>query len=107
MPALAAAAGVGRVVASHISTSSPDVLEDSLRYLREAYQPVANIPAAFERRCIPPDCVVRRLHMPNMRPPHALSDGRLAALGATRGFTTGCYGGPVTVAEDLLCVTVP
>ena len=25
-----------------------------------------------------------------MRPPHALSGGRLAALGATRGFTTGC-----------------
>ena len=42
------------------------------------------------RRGIPPDCVVRRLHMPNMRPPHALSGGRLAALGATRGFTTGC-----------------
>ena len=53
-------------------------------------QPVAKVPAAFERRCIPPDCVVRRLHMPNMRPPHALSGGRLAALGATRGFTTGC-----------------
>ena len=49
-------------------------------------------PAAFEPRCIPPDCVVRRLHMPNMRPPHALSGGRLAALGATRGFATGCYG---------------
>ena len=30
--------------------------------------------------------------MPNMRPPHALSGGRLAALGATRGSTTGCYG---------------
>ena len=28
--------------------------------------------------------------MPNMRPPHALSAGRLAALGATRGSTTGC-----------------
>ena len=55
-----------------------------------AWQPVAKVPAAFERRCIPPDCVVRRLHMPNMRPPHALSGGRLAALGATRGFTTGC-----------------
>ena len=51
--ALAAAAGVGRVVASHISTSSPDVLAESLEYLRAA------------------------------------------------------YGGPVTVAEDLLCVTVP
>ena len=47
-------------------------------------------PAAFKRRCIPPECVVRGLHMPNMRPPHALSGGRLAALGATRGFTTGC-----------------
>ena len=53
-------------------------------------QPVAKVPAAFERRCIPHDCVVRRLHMPNMRPPHALSGGRLAALCATRGFTTGC-----------------
>ena len=51
--ALAAEAGVGRVVASHISTSSPDVLADSLRYLRAS------------------------------------------------------YGGPVTVAEDLLCVAVP
>ena len=26
----------------------------------------------------------------NMRPPHALSAGRLAALGATRDSTTGC-----------------
>lgn len=51
--ALAAEADVHRVVASHISTSSPDVLADSLRYLRES------------------------------------------------------YGGPVTVAEDLLCVAVP
>ena len=55
-----------------------------------AQQPVVKIPAAFERRCIPPDRVVRRLRMPNMRPPHALSAGRLAALGATRDFTTGC-----------------
>ena len=30
--------------------------------------------------------------MPNMRPPHALSGGRLAALGATRDSTTGCAG---------------
>ena len=35
--ALAAAAGVGRVVASHISTSSPQVLAESLDYLRESY----------------------------------------------------------------------
>ena len=35
--ALAADAGVGRVVASHVSTSSPQVLADSLEYLRAAY----------------------------------------------------------------------
>ena len=35
--ALAAEAGVGRVVASHISTSSPQVLAESLGYLRESY----------------------------------------------------------------------
>ena len=29
--------------------------------------------------------------MPDMRPPHALSAGRLAALHATRGSTTGCW----------------
>ena len=51
--ALAADAGVGRVVASHVSTSSPQVLADSLEYLRAA------------------------------------------------------YGGPITVAEDLLCVPLP
>ena len=54
-----------------------------------AQQPVVKRPAAFERRCIPPDCVVRRLNMPNMRPSHALSGGRIAALGATRGFHHG------------------
>ncbi len=35
--ALAADAGAGRVVASHVSTSSPQVLADSLGYLRAAY----------------------------------------------------------------------
>ena len=35
--ALAADAGVGRVVASHVSTSSPQVLADSLEHLRAAY----------------------------------------------------------------------
>ena len=35
--ALAAEAGVGRVVASHISTSSPQVLRESLGYLHAAY----------------------------------------------------------------------
>ena len=51
--ALAAETAAGRVVASHVSTSSPQVLADSLAYLRAA------------------------------------------------------YGGPVTVAEDLLCVPLP
>ncbi len=51
--ALAAEAGAGRVVVSHVSTSSPQVLADSLAHLRAA------------------------------------------------------YGGPVTVGEDLLCVTLP
>ena len=60
-------------------------------------QPVAKVPAAFERRCIPPDCVAPRSNMPNILPRPALSGGRLAALGATRGFTTGCQG-PVTGA---------
>ena len=35
--ALAADAGAGRVVASHVSTSSPQVLADSLAHLRAAY----------------------------------------------------------------------
>ena len=64
---------------------------DALVDTRAAYQPVAKVPAAFERRCIPPDCVAPRSNMPNILPRRALSGGRLAALGATRGFTTGCY----------------
>ena len=73
--------------------TDPDRLHDLKAALdgRQVYQPVVKVPAAFEQRCIPPDGVVRRLRMPNMRPPHALSAGRLAALGATRGSTTGCY----------------
>ena len=65
----------------------------------EGEQPVVEVPAAFEQRCIPPDGVVRRLRMPNMRPPHALSGGRLAALGAPRGSTTGCEGAPDSPAD--------
>ena len=66
--------------------------------------PAAKVPAVFDRRCIPPDCVVRRLPMPNMRPPHAWSGtgvlgpaGALQPAGAPRrarcgaGFTTGCH----------------
>ena len=60
-----------------------------------AQETVVKGPAAFERQCTPPDCVVGRLHMPDMRPPHALSGGRLggppapSGRAATQGFTTG------------------
>ena len=54
---------------------------------RPASQPVAKVPAAFDGCRIPADGVARRLHMPNMRPPRALSAGRAARLGATRGFS--------------------
>ena len=37
------------------------------------WQPVAKVPAAFERRCIPPDCVAPRSNMPNILPRRALS----------------------------------
>ncbi|MDE0367045.1 MAG: hypothetical protein OXP09_15925, partial [Gammaproteobacteria bacterium] len=43
-------------------------------------------PPAFERRCIPPDCVARRSNMPNILPPRALPGGRIGALGATPDF---------------------
>ena len=68
---------------------SPDTGQ-RFRFAAAPNQPVVKVSAAFEQRCIPPDGVVRRLRMPNMRPPHALSGERLAALGATRDSTTGC-----------------
>ena len=49
-------------------------------------------PAAFGRRCIPADCVAPPLNIPDIRGRRALSSGRLAALGATPDFTTGCRG---------------
>ena len=39
-----------------------------------AQQPVVKVPAAFEQRCIPPDCVVRRLRMSNMHSSQAIRD---------------------------------
>ena len=62
-------------------------LSDAMRRGRAAR---GKSPAAFDRSCIPPDCVVPRSHMLNMLPRHALSAGRLTGLGATRGFATGC-----------------
>ena len=40
--------------------------------------------------------MLRGHHMPNLLHRHALSGGRLAGLGATRGFTTGCQGAQST-----------
>ncbi len=80
-------------------------------YRHRASRRLYEVPAAFERRCIPPDRAVRTdclqsavAIMLNMRPPHALSGtgvlcprapfsppGALGTLGATRGSTTGCY----------------
>ena len=58
--------------------------------MTDSSQPVAKGPAAFDGRCIPSDGVVPRSNMADMLPRHALSAGRLARLGATRGFTTDC-----------------
>ena len=72
--------------ASVASARPPSRLADSAHAIAPVgggQQPVVKRPAAFERQCIPPDCVVRRLPMPDMRPSHALSGGRLAALRAT------------------------
>ena len=49
-------------------------------------------PAAFERCCMPPDCVVSRSNTAGILPRHALSSGRITALGATRDFHHGLLG---------------
>ena len=53
-------------------------------------QPVVKSPLHSTGAASRLNCVVRRSHMADMLPPHALSAGRPARLGATRGFTTGC-----------------
>ena len=55
------------------------------------YQPVAKVVTAFDRPCIPADCVALRSHMSNMLPQSALSGGRRNGLGARGTFATGCY----------------
>ena len=47
-------------------------------------------PAAFDRRCIPLSVVVHRSNTAGIFPLLALLSGRIADLGATRGFTTNC-----------------
>jgi plastocyanin len=49
-------------------------------------------PAAFERRCIPPDCVAPPSNIPDILGRHALPGGRLAVLGATPDFHHGLLG---------------
>ncbi len=64
---------------------------DALVDTGAACQPVKKAPLHSTGAASRLNCVVRRLRMPNMRPPHALSAGRPARLGAPRGSTTGCY----------------
>ena len=56
------------------------------------YQPVANAPLHSNGDASRVDCVAPRSHMPHMLRRRALPRGRLPVLGATRGFTTDCYG---------------
>ncbi len=53
-------------------------------------QPVAKVVTAFDRPCIPADCVATRSHTPGMLPHRALSGGRRNGLGARATFTTDC-----------------
>ena len=68
-----------------------DVIDTFLEAAR-IYQPVAKVVTAFDRPCIPADCVATRSHTPGMLPHRALSGGRRNGLGARATFTTGCYG---------------
>ena len=56
----------------------------------EGQQPVAKVVTAFDRPCIPADCVAIGSHTPGMLPHRALSGGRRNGLGARETFTTGC-----------------
>ena len=79
--------GTGRLDRAH-ATKIKIVTRDWL------YQPVAKVVTAFDRPCIPADCVAIRSHTPGMLPHRALSGGRRNGLGARGTFTTDCYGGP-------------
>ena len=91
-PPRAAGAGAGNVRVRYavVSLEPTPRRADGVSIL--PWQPVAKVRAAFAGRRIPADVVARRLHMPNMRPPHALSAGRDARLGATRDFHHGLLG---------------
>ncbi len=55
-------------------------------------------PAAFDRRCIPADCVAPRSHTAGIFPRRALSAGRIASLGATRDLHHGLLGDRIDLA---------
>ena len=57
--------------------------------------PWQKVPAAFERPCTPAGGAALST-MPDMLRRRALPAGRLAALGATRGFATGRQGAPAS-----------
>ena len=59
--------------------------------LIELYQPVAKVVTAFDRPCIPADCVAIGSHTPGMLPPKRLVRRRRNGLGARATFTTDCY----------------
>ncbi len=60
----------------------------SFFYVNLGYQPVAKVVTAFDRPCIPADCVAIRAHTPGMHPNRALSGGRRNGLGARATFAT-------------------
>ena len=69
-------------------------------------QPVVKAPLHSSGQASRLDCVAPRSNMPNILPRRALPARRLTALGATRGFTTGCQApGDVGRRPGLLPVT--
>jgi len=56
-------------------------------------------PTAFDGRCIPALGVARRLNIPDIRPPRALTAGRLARLDAARDFHHGLLAARATLGR--------
>ena len=54
-----------------------------------SYQPVVKVVTAFDRSCIPADCVAMGSHTPGIHPKRAFPGGRRNGLGARGTFTTG------------------
>ena len=76
-----------------LSQAEPEKFKEMIRLWNAERRRLAargKSPAAFDRRCIPPGCVARRLNIPDIRAPRALPGGRLTGLGARATFATGC-----------------